>query len=158
MRWQVLLYSTALLALIAAAALQHSELVTMFGIKPNILLALMAVFVFFVTDLAAYLLLLLVAGVLIRFSPGLGIEAIGLTLVGLLFFYIRRRFFSPGTVAIVLITALGTVVFYLLLSPALMYDNLVLTIGEIAYNVILAALLFGLTSILYEKKGGSPIR
>jgi hypothetical protein len=152
------LFWWALLTLFVAATLQSGELITVFGIKPNLVLVLLAVFVFFATDLFAYALLALFAALFLDFAPGLSLESGALLIVALLFFYVRDRFLSPGLLASISFSVLGTVLFYLLISPAVLYHEVGMVSKELLYNGLLSVALFGLTSFIYEKKGGTSLR
>jgi hypothetical protein len=158
MRWQALLFLLAVLSIIVASVFQSSTFLTLWGTKPNLVLVLLAVFVFFVPDLFIYLVLVFTAGAFLRFSPGLGWDMVMLSLLGLFFFYMRDRFFSSGAAGSLVFTAFGTVLFYLLISPAFVYHEGVMVIKEVVYNSIIALIVFGIASFIYEKKAGSPVR
>ncbi len=157
-RWQTKLFILAIFALIFAATLQNGSFLFAFGIKPNLVLVLLAIFVFFVQQLFPYAILVLIGATFLRFAPGFGWEVAVLTLVGLLFYYVRDRFLSSGLIGSLVFTLFGTLLFYLLLEPAFLYHEGVVVAKELLYNGLLGAILFVITRSLYEKKGGSPIR
>jgi hypothetical protein len=158
MRWQTLLYSIAILTLVVGATLQSGEFLTAFGVKPNLILVLFAVFSFFIPRFFPYVLLVVLGGALLRFSSGFSWDIAALTIVGLLFYYVRDRFLSSGLIGSLVFIFLGTVLFYLLLAPSFVYHEGVVVVKELFYNGLLGIILFGATGFIYEKKGGSPIR
>lgn len=158
MRWQNALYIYALLAILVAATLQSGEMFVVFGVKPNLVLVLLAVFVFFTPRFFPYALLAVFACTVLRFAPGLNWDVTAFLMVSLFFYYIRDRFFSSGLFGVLVFVFFGTILFYLLLSPSFMYHEGVVVAKELIYNLLLALGLFSLTTYIYEKKGRSPIR
>lgn len=152
------LFFSALFVLLIAATLQSGELVTFAGVKPNLVLVLLATFSFFVPRFFPYALLSLFGVVTLSFAPGISWEGAALLLVALFFFYVRDRFLSAGFLASVLFSVFGTVMFYLLISPSVLYHEVTVIVKELLYNAVLGAAFFGLTGFFYEKKGGSSIR
>jgi hypothetical protein len=148
----------ALLSIFIAATLQSGEFLVIAGVKPNLVLALLVVFSFFMPHLFPYAILALFSAFMLSFAPGISWEGGALILVALIFFYVRDRFLSPGLVASILFSVFGTVLFYLLISPTVLYDEVGVVAKEVLYNGLLAAGLFKLIGFIYEKKGGSPIR
>lgn len=152
------LFFTALFVLLIAATLQSSELITVFGIKPNLVLVLLAVFSFFVPQFFAYALLVIFSSMMLHFAPGVSWESAALALVALLFFYVRDRFLSAGLLVSIMFAVFGTVLFYLLISPSLLYHEGAVIAKELICNALLGAILFSLTSAFYVKKNGTSIR
>lgn len=147
-----------ILALFIAATLQSGELITFFGVKPNLVLVLLSTFSFFVPNLLTYAMLVLFGTAVLSFAPGLSWDNAALTLVALLFFYVRDRFLVIGLSASILFAIFGTVLFYLLTSPTMLYDEVGVVLKELIYNALLGVTLFSLNNLFYEKKGGSSIR
>ena len=152
------LFVYALIALFVGAVLQSGEYLIAAGVKPNLVLVLLAVFSLFTARLS-YFGILAVCGVFfLDFTPGISWEMGGLLCIAMLFFYARNRFLTPGPLAAILFTMLGTILFYLLISPALLYDGVAILAKEILYNGLLSVVIFVATGFIYEKKGGSAIR
>ena len=158
MRRPTVFFLLAILVAVGAVILQHSGLLILGNIRPNLALIVLAVFSFFILDLAPYLLLLFCVSLFIRFSPGFHWETAALTLIGLGYFYLSRKFFSSGLVACLGFIVLGTLAFYLLTAPAFVYHETVIVIGEILFNATGALLLYALTIVSYEKKDRAAIR
>jgi|GEM_PF-1621775 len=147
-----------LIVLFIAATLQSTGLLAIFGVKPNLMLVLLATFVFFVPHLFLYGILALCAAGFISFTPGINWESGALLIIALVFFYVRDRFLVAGLFANVVFIVLGTIAFYLFISPGLLYHEAGVALKEIVYNALLGAVLFGVTRFIYEKKGGTGIR
>jgi hypothetical protein len=152
------LFFIALFVLLIAATLQSGELITFLGVKPNLVLVLLAAFSFFIPRFFPYALLSLFGATVLSFAPGVSWEAGALLLVTLFFFYVRDRFLSAGLLASILFSVFGTIAFYLLISPPVLYHEVTVIMKELFYNAALGALFFSLTGFFYEKKGGSSIR
>lgn len=148
----------ALAALVVGATLQSGEYLTIAGVKPNLMLVLLAVFSLYATHFFPFGILAVSGVFMIDFSPGVSWDMGALLLVALLFFYARNRFLAPGLLATILFSVLGTVLFYLLISPSLLYDGVAILAKELVYNGLLGVLLFTVAGFIYEKKGGFAIR
>lgn len=133
---------THILILIFSGVLQNSGLLNVFGIKPNLLLTALIVLSFFSRTFLRYFVLLIIGVFFSRFMAGPEIEPVALGILSLATFGLRGHLPWLPVVNILALTAVGTVLFYLLTGPSFVYNNLAIAVGEIIYNVVLSALLF----------------
>ncbi len=144
-------------ALFVAGVLQSSELITAWGVKPNLILVLLAVFSLFAAHWFSFAVLAIFGATIVHFAPGFSWESAAIVLLAFLFFYVRDRFLSAGLLVSVLFVMFGTVFFYLLVSPSVLYDEVGVIAHELVYNVLLGVIFFFISDALYEKKGGSSV-
>lgn len=152
------MFCVVVAALFVAATLQNSELLTAFGVKPNLVLMLLASLTFFIPRLFVYGSLAVLGALFIDFAPGLSQEGVAMLIVALFLYYLRARFINAGTFTAVGFAAFATVLFYLLVSPTLLYHEVGMVLAEFAYNAFWVAILFNLNYRIYEKQGGPSIR
>lgn len=152
------LFIYALIALLVGAILQSGESLVLAGVKPNLVLMLLAVFSLFTLHFFPYAMLAVAGAFFLDFTPGVTWESAALVGVALIFFYVRSRFIAAGLLATLVFSVFGTVLFYLLISPSLLYDGMTVLVKELIYNGLVAVALFAVTGFIYEKKGGPAIR
>lgn len=142
------------IVLLLAGFIQNTALLNIGALKPNVSLVVLIVTAFFITNSLNYLILVLIAGVFLRFEPGLDLANIVFTMIALAsFLAIKKMPGQPFLINLFLI-ALSTFVFYLVLDWRFLAGEAFIVGGEMVYNVILGSILFAFFDkfLGYEKK------
>ncbi|MFH1759205.1 MAG: hypothetical protein ABH822_01430 [Patescibacteria group bacterium] len=125
--------------IIIAALLQGTFILEVWGVKPNLVLALLIVLIFSVRDWLAYSLLVIVGVLLLKSFPGVDWRALAIIPLALGSYFIKdwlpwRPYFSN-----IVLIAIATAIFSL---PNFFP-------GEIIYNLILGTIIYFL--LIHEK-------
>ena len=125
--------------------------ISVFDAKPNLALVAVIAASFFISDIWEGFLLILISALILKFGPAVGNKDILIfSLLGALAVLLRNRLPWQATINFLILIILGTLCFYLILSPSLIPSSILLK--EIVYNVISGMLIFALLSWLKIKK------
>lgn len=144
---------SSIVVLILGAALQLTEAVSFLGIKPNIVLGLLVVYAFFISELWIYAILVLIADVSIMFNPGVSKEILVLSVVAFVAYWLKKKFLDSSLLTVLILLGLGTLFFDLLVSW-----QMILSFGfivELVYNLVLGTIVYEVYDLLskrYAKK------
>lgn len=132
----------AVLLVSAAGFFQNSNLLNFLNIKPNLSLVVLITLTFFFSDFRYYLIPVFLAGVFLRFQPGLEAETIIFTALVLLAFLVREKL--PGKIffANIFLIAAATLIFSLVSNFSFFTRETITILGEMIYNVILGMFIF----------------
>lgn len=133
----ILVVVSALLGII-----QSSDLFTIVGIKPNLLLVLLISVAFFVPDLKTHALITLIGLITLRYRGVFEIEQIILLGISIGAFFAARLLRWRPFLNSLLLVVLGTVIFILLSGPMFFLNNLTTIFGEVGYNAVLGLFIF----------------
>ncbi len=122
---------------------------SIFGIKPNLALISIIATSFFTIDLLEGLLLVLLAALILKFSPGFEKEILFFSLIGLGAIIIKNYLPWHYYLNNIFLIILGTFIFYLLLAHNLILSSVFLK--EVLLNLIFGIVLFVFLNGLVEK-------
>ncbi|MBI4192995.1 MAG: hypothetical protein HY536_00010 [Candidatus Colwellbacteria bacterium] len=148
------------LALVALAGLlQNTSLVTVAGVKPNLVLAVFAALAFAPLGMVWFLTLVALGALLVYF-PGAASELAVLAALIVLMFALAPRIPAKAAVAVPLAAALATLAFYLIIDVSLVTDRLDALLIELVYNATVALAASGLVTrvVVHEAPFRDPLR
>lgn len=120
--------------------------ITLFGVVPNFVLAVIIVSALFLGDVWHELLLLSVASFLLKFSPTIEREIVAFFVVGLLISVGARRLPWHLFINGIFIAASATILLYALIDPRSIVS--LMFVQELMYTVVLVFIAYhGLTSL-----------
>ena len=130
----------------AAFAVLQANGFSLLGVKPNMVLAAIAVSAFFIENIWLYLLLVGIAGFILKFAPGFHPEFLLLYAIGVLAHLLGKYLPWHALIGSLLIIIFGTLLFYSafgahLIMSAVFMKEIVLTM---AVGVIIFALFLNL--------------
>lgn len=132
------------LAVFVSGLLQSTDILNIYGIKPNIVLAVLIAASFFLTNFLIYFSLILLAIITLLFQGGLQSEQLILGILASAAFLAEKKLHWWPILNNLVLIGMGTVIFYLLSSPAFLIGNPLLVLGELTYNLVLGSLFFKL--------------
>jgi hypothetical protein len=135
-----------------SAVIEQTGLLTVFGIKPNLVLTVAAVCTLFAQDFAAYSWLLFFSLVFVRFEPGISREAISLLGAMLVIFWLKERVVRVATGATLIMVSVATLINTLIVAPSFIYAHPIIVLKEIIYNGCIGLLLAAALRRLYEAR------
>ena len=143
----------AAVAVFLAGVLQNTGVFSVAGVRPNFILAAVIASAFFVREWVPYLVLLLMAGVLLRFAPGFDAGAIAVVGFGAAAFFAQPWLPGRPVVASTMVIAVATAAVYAIVDPAFAAANAGVLAIEAACNVLIGAvLLLGMHGTLGNDK------
>lgn len=143
----------ALVVVVAAAALMQRSTLSIAGIAPNLLLVSLIIFSFFSENAVFYAALVFVGVLFGRASPAV-FDPFAFTTAGLCLgvFWLQQRMVWPGLISAGTITAIATVLTYIVLSPAFLWQHSGILLAELLYNVVLGLVLFEVIQFFFGRK------
>ena len=135
---QVILFLTVFVS----GLLQNTNILNVYGIKPNITLAVLIAASFFLADFLVYLAAVLFVIVILIFQGSFQAEQLILGLLAIAAFFAEKQLHWRPILGNLVLIGAGTVIFYLLSSPAFLIGNPALVLGELAYNLFLGIIFF----------------
>ncbi|TSC82996.1 MAG: hypothetical protein G01um101419_349 [Parcubacteria group bacterium Gr01-1014_19] len=130
--------------ILLAGLFQNTGVFNIFGVKPNLLLAVLIPAIFFLDQILAVAAALAIALLVSDFRAGFAGESVVLALLILIVPVFGRRLpWNPFINNMVLVGA-ATIVFYLLTGPAYIVSSPLGVLGEIFYNSLFAAIFYNL--------------
>ena len=134
----------AILIFVLAGLFQNTGFFSIFGIKPNLLLAALVALSFFVKDILVYSSFILAAVILLFFQSGIMAEQLVLALIGLAAFPVGRRLPGSPLFNNLLMVGAGTILFYLFVAPSFLISAWPAVIGELVYNLLWGFIFFNI--------------
>ena len=131
-----------LLIVLSAVLLQNTGFLNVYGVKPNLVMAVLISISFFAADLASYIFLAVAALVGLKFRAGFEIESLIIIGLSRASFVMGRRLQWKPFINNAVLIGVGTILFYLLAAPGFIASNLPMVLGELVYNVILGTIIF----------------
>jgi len=123
---------------------------SIFGIRPNLALAIIITASFFVENIWQGFLLVVLMTLILKFSPGFESEILALSLIGvgavLIKKYLPWHYFFSNLILV----GLGTLIFYVILASSLITS--VIFFEELAFNIIAGMIIFAFLSLLWDNK------
>jgi len=123
---------------------------SVFGVKPNLALAVLIAISFFIANLWEGFLLVLLAALILKFAPGFEKGILTFSLIAAAGLIVKKylpwRYFLSNLILI----GIGTFIFYLFLNPNLIIS--VIFLKEIVLNLVAGIIIFAFLSFLWENK------
>lgn len=126
--------------IVILAVIQGSDF-SVFGVKPNLILAVLVALVFLDLSLPAYLFLLTAALFLIRWRPDLDISLLALFVAAVGSRLARSILPWRDGISLLVLIVGSTAVFYFIADPGFIYYQPAIFIQEVLYNTITAFVL-----------------
>lgn len=142
----------AVFAVIGASLIQNTDLLNFFNIKPNLTLAVLITISFFMADWIGYLILVLLAGIFLRFQTGFDLINFAFAFIVLTLFSLVRKLPGQGLVNNIFLVFLGTVALYLIADFNFLYYYPITVLKELIYNIILGTAIFAITTELLTRR------
>jgi hypothetical protein len=140
-----------LLVFLSAVA-EQTGLLTIFGIKPSLVLTVAAVCTLFAQNFANYGWLLFFSLICVRFTPGVSREVIGLLIAMLVIFWLKERVVRVATGATLIMVSVATLINTLIVAPDFLYAHPIIVVKEIIYNGCIGLMLAAALRRLYEAR------
>ncbi len=137
-------FAVAAAVAISAGLVQNSDLLNFFNIKPNFTLVVLTTVSFFVVDWLSYLILVLLAGIFLRFQTGFELVNLSFVFIILALFVIGRKLPGRGIINNMFLIFLGTLALYLTADFNFLYGYPIIVLKELIYNIILGTIIFAL--------------
>ncbi len=134
----------ALTLIVVSGLIQNTGFFLAFGIKPNLLLAVLVAASFFMESFAAYLGLLAGALFFLRFESGFRPELLAFAVLAVSVFLVNRLLPWRQSVNNLVLAALFVILFYALADISYLWTNLAAVVGEIIYTSIFSILFYDL--------------
>ncbi len=125
-----------------AASIQSTGLVSLGGIKINLILSFLIVLSFFVRRMTQFVCLLIVAVVMLEFRPTLEFSMMILAIVVAAIFFAKEWLPGKQLINCLLFVAVGTILFYGLIDFTFLTNNITGVLIEMIYNALVSAIIF----------------
>lgn len=125
-----------------AALFQVSPVFELDGLRPNLVLAALVAFSFFLRESVAYLTAVFLALIVLRFRPEAELTALAMTLVAIAAFFAHNLIPGKPFINNIIIVALGTPLFYLIAESSFLLSGTITVLQEMVYNVFMGAVFF----------------
>lgn len=135
-------YIFLVLLVILVGTLQSTNVLNLYGIKPNLLLIVLISASFFISDTLIYLSLVFLGMIMLSFKGGFELEQLVLGILSIASFFAGRRLHWQPFLMNLSFIGIGTIIFYFLISPAFILNNLFLVSGEVIYNLAFGVIFF----------------
>jgi hypothetical protein len=139
-----------LILIIGLLTLLQSFGFSIFGAKPNLALASVITASFFVANFWQGFLLIASAALILKFAPGFEKEILIFSLIGAGAVITKDRLPWHQFLGNLTLIAFGTLIFYVVLAPNLIFSLLFLK--ELSLNLILGTLIFAFFNFLWQNK------
>lgn len=147
-------FGIALIFTAVAGFLQNTNLVNLGDIKPNLTLVVLIALSFFMTNFFYYLILVLVAGIFLKFEAVFELNNLAFTLILFAVYWLERKLPGRPFLNNVLLIAVSTLVFYALVDFTFLNSYPLTVFKEMVYNIILGILVFFISRrFLFHEKG-----
>jgi len=123
---------------------------SIFDIKPNLALTAVITASFFVANFWQGFLLIALAALILKFTPGFEKETLIFSLIGAGAVIVKNRLPWHYFLDNLILIALGTLVFYVILAPGLIFT--IIFLKELILNLMAGGLIFALISYLWQNK------
>ena len=138
----------------ALGMLQNTNFLNIAGVKPNLSLVLLIALSFFIRNFFVYLILVLVAGIFLRFEAAFEPANLVFTLLVVAVYLLERKLPGRQFLNSLLLTALGTFIFYAVIDFSFFASYLFTIFEEMLYNIILGVLLFFISKRFFFHEAG----
>jgi len=128
------------LAIVLAVLLQHY--ISIAGIAPNFVFAVLAALLFFIPGFFTYAFLVLFAVLLLRIQPGLDLESTVITLIFLLLFLGRDSLPWRPFISFIVIAASAPIMFYIVVDPSFIFQSFYVFGLEVVYTIVAGIIAF----------------
>ncbi|MDP2696436.1 MAG: hypothetical protein Q8O87_04300 [bacterium] len=129
------------LLIVSASMIQSTNFLVVGGAKPNLVLAALAVLAILNWPLIEYLTWMLVAAILLKFSPILSWISVVFLITAVKMFFINRFLPWSRYLSGIVVIISGTAVFYILGAPIFLYHQWPTVLLELVYNVVVGVIL-----------------
>ena len=147
-------FGIALAITALAGFLQNTNLLNISDIKPNLTLTVLIALSFFTANFFYYLILVLVAGIFLRFELTFETVNIVFTFLTLSVYWLEGKLPGRPFFNNILLVAGSTLIFYALADFSFLTSYPLTVFSEMLYNVILGALVFFLSRrYLFHEQG-----
>ena len=123
---------------------------SVFGVKPNLALAVVIAASFFIASFWEGFLLVALAALILKFSPGFTAEILVFALIGVGALIVKNYFPWRNFLNNLFLVVAGTFIFYLILSPDLILSAIFAK--ELFLNLVAGISIFALLSIMRQNK------
>lgn len=113
---------------------------SIFGVKPNLALVAIIVVSFFIVNIWEGFLLIAIAALILKFSPGFSVEILIFSLIAAAAIIIKKYLPWRSMINLVFLIIFATLLFYIFSAPSLIISTILLK--ELAYNIIVGLLIF----------------
>jgi len=138
--WRI--YTPAVFLIAISAFIQTTELIPIFGIKPNLVFVSLITLIPVTPHFFGYALLTCFGAALLRFSPGVEREIIVLVLLALTLFLLKKVLPGNHFLNMFFLVSIGTALFYLIADVGFLLHNPLIILFEIAYNAVIGILFY----------------
>jgi hypothetical protein len=136
--------AAGIVLLLGAALLQSTPEVSWLGVRPNLVLALLAVYAFIYADFFIYAAFVFIAVAIVGPAPGFSLEEFIFVLIAFAIFFLRDRFSMHPIAVAALLAVCGTFTFYLAVDPGFIAADFFAVLLEMVYNALVTAVCFGI--------------
>lgn len=132
----------AILLIVAAGLFQNTGIFSVWGIKPDLLLAVMVAVSLFIDSFAWYLFLVVLSVISVRFQSGFQPELLVFSFLLISVYGARRLLPWRPSVTNCFLVACGTILFYLLADASYLLGFPLAVAGEIIYTALFSILVY----------------
>lgn len=137
--------------LISIGLVQATDLLKVFGVKPNVLLVMMMALSFFALSFLDYSAFILIATVLAGFESGLAIEQLAIAGVSLGAFLAAPKIHWHPFFTNLAFVFFGTLIFYFLSEAPFIITSAKILALELIYNLLFGILLFQIVKDIFKR-------
>ena len=123
-----------------------------FGINPNIFIAVLSAYVFFIDSRQIFIFAALIGVVILKFKPVFESASLGLVLAISPIFLTKKVLPVFGVVGVVFISSISTFLFYLLSNYQFIVSRASILFLEILYNGILGVIFYLIFRLIYGEE------
>lgn len=140
-----------ILFMLAAALIQSTDLINFYGVKPNLVLVIVAVFLFFTDNFFEYLIISLSGIAALKFVSALEKESVVLFILLAVAYIFKKYLLHKSLIHILLLITFLTALFYFLIDFNFIILNPLIFILELVYNNFIGLALYLSANFIYEK-------
>ncbi|MEE8131541.1 MAG: hypothetical protein V3T98_00620 [Candidatus Paceibacterota bacterium] len=127
---------------------------SIFGVKPNLAMVAIIVAAFFVADIWEGFLLVAIAALILKFSPGFSGEILIFSLITAVAIIVKKYLPWRSIINILFLIITATLLFYVFSAPGLIVSTIFLK--EIIYNIIVGFFIFAALNYFISKRYSQP--
>ena len=128
--------------LFVAALFQNTALLTIAGVKPNVVLVALVLLAFSASHFFVYIVFVIGGIIFLRFSPGSDPALLAIAGIACAVFFVKEWFPWKEMVNCLAVIILGTLAFYLLTGFSFLWHDPFTIAMEIAYNTVIGAAFY----------------
>lgn len=140
-----------ILLVLAAALIQSTDLINFYGVKPDLVLAMVAVFLFFTDNFWEYLIIFLSGITALKFVLAFEKESLILFVLFVVAYIFKKYLLHKSLIHILLLITFLTTLFYLLINFNFIILNPLIFILELVYNNFIGLVIYLSANFIYEK-------